>query len=63
MKFDNRKKNDWHNEGRKGGGQLSTNGIKLHSVTSHKFVLGRISVCEYGGNIWQNHAHYFIHEI
>jgi hypothetical protein len=28
----------------KGGGQLSINGVKLYSVTSHKFVLGRTSV-------------------
>ena len=46
-------KNDWHGVGRKGGGQLSTNGneVKLYSVTSHKFVLGRTSVHTHGGNV------------
>ena len=44
-------KNDWHGVGRKGGGQLSTNGVKLYSVTSHKFVLGRTNVYMYGGNV------------
>jgi hypothetical protein len=33
------------------GGQLSTNGVKLFSVTSHKFVLGRTSVYMYGRNV------------
>ena len=47
----NRKKTDWHDVGRKGGGQLSINGIKSYSVTSHKFVLGRTSVYMYGGNM------------
>ena len=45
------KKNDWRGVGRKGGGQLNTNGVKLYSVTSHKFVLGRTSVYMYGGNV------------
>jgi hypothetical protein len=35
----------------KGGGQLSINGVKLYSVTSHKFVLGRTSMYMYGGNV------------
>ena len=51
VKFDNREKNDWRGVGRKGGGQPSTNGAKLYSVTSHKFVLGRTSVYMYGGNV------------
>ena len=51
IKFDSRKKNDWHDAGRKGGGQLSTNGVKLYSVTSHKFVLGGTSVYMHGGNV------------
>ena len=45
------KKNDWHGVGRKGGEQLSTNGVKLYSLTGHKFVLGRTSVYMYGGNV------------
>jgi hypothetical protein len=44
-------KNDWHGVWRKGGGQLSTIGIKLHSVTSHKFVLDGTIVYVYGGNV------------
>ena len=44
-------KNEWHGVGRNGGGQLSTNGVKLYSVTSHKFVLGRTSMYMYGGNV------------
>ena len=36
---------------RKSGGQLSTNGVKLFSVTSHKFILGRTSVYMYGRNV------------
>jgi hypothetical protein len=44
-------KNDWHGVGRKCGGQLSTNGVKLYSLTGHKFVLGRTSVYMYGGNV------------
>jgi len=51
VKFDYRKKNDWHGVGRKRGGQLSTNGVKLYLVTSHKFVLGRSSVYMHGGNV------------
>jgi hypothetical protein len=34
VKFENRKKTDWHGVGRKGGGQLSINGEKLYSGTS-----------------------------
>ena len=45
------KKADWHGVGRKGGGQLSTNGVKIYSVTSQKFVLVRTSVHMYGGNV------------
>jgi hypothetical protein len=48
---DGRIKTDWHGVGRKGGGQLSTNGVKLYSVMSHKFVLGRTRVYIYGGNV------------
>ena len=46
VKFYNRKKTDWH-----GVGQLSTNGVKLYSVTSHRFVLGRTRVYMYGGSM------------
>ena len=48
VKFNNRNKNDWHGVWRKCGGQLSTNGVKLYLVTSHKFVLGRSSVYLHG---------------
>ena len=48
---DGRIKTDWHGVGRKGGGQFSTNGVKLYSVMSYKFVLGRTSVYMYGGNV------------
>ena len=51
IKFDNRKKNDWPGVMRKSGGQLSTNGVKVFSVTSHKFILGRTSVYMYGRNV------------
>ena len=51
IKFDNRNKNDWPGVMRKSGGQLSTNGVKLFSVTSHKFILGRTSVYMYGRNV------------
>ena len=53
IKFENRKKNYWHLGmvvGRKGGGQLSTNGVQLYSVTSHKFLLDRTSAYTY---VWK----------
>ena len=37
VKFDNRKQNNWHVVRRTGGGQLSSNGVELYSVTSHKW--------------------------
>ena len=48
VKFNNKKKNDWQGVWRKRGGQLSTNGVKLYLVTSHKFVLSRSSVYLHG---------------
>ena len=51
IKFDNRKKNDWPVVMRKSGGQVSTNGVNLFSVTSHKFIMGRTSVYMYGRNV------------
>jgi hypothetical protein len=49
IKLDNRKKTDWHGVGGKGGGQISTNGVKIYWVTSHKFVLGRND----GAYVWR----------